>query len=92
MAALGNPTAGHLTSLNTTAQQLSSNQLADFVVIQNDPASTVSILVGDVNNQYFTLSNTAAPLALNCQNLNSIYVKAASNTTNTNCNFLSFQQ
>jgi hypothetical protein len=86
-----NPLASQISSLNTTNQALSSNQPATSVVVQNDPNSTVNIGVGDTNHQYIQLKPSQS-VSLPCSNLNTIFVVAASNATNTNVNIISYQQ
>jgi hypothetical protein len=76
-----NPVAGQV-SATTTAANL-GNQNCISVVVQNDPGSSVNVLVGDANNQYLGLQAGQA-ITIPCSNTNKVYVKTGSSTATVN--------
>lgn len=53
------------------------------VVIQNSPASTQSVKIGDTNNQYFTLTPGAA-LTLDDIELSSVFMATSTGSATVN--------
>ena len=53
------------------------------VIVQNSNSSTPIVLLGDVNGQFYELTPGQA-VQVPCNNLNQLYVKAASSTATVN--------
>jgi hypothetical protein len=76
-----NPVAGQLAA-TTTAAAL-GNQACSAVLVQNDSGNSVNMLIGDANNQYFSLKPGQA-ITIPCSNVSKVYAKTASSTGNAN--------
>ena len=76
------PSTGQL-SATATAAALATNQPCISVLIQNDPGSSVNVLIGNATNQYVQLK-PGQSVTIPCSNANLIYAKTASSTANVN--------
>jgi hypothetical protein len=80
-----NPFTGQLTA-TTSPQALGAQTSANGcsqVIVQNDPGSSVNVLVGNSSNQYFSLK-PGVSIAIPCSSIGLIYVTAASSTATVN--------
>jgi hypothetical protein len=67
----------------TTSAAALGSQACNGVAVQNDPGSSVNVLVGNATNQYIALvpgDNAVIP----CTNISQVYVKSASSTATVN--------
>jgi hypothetical protein len=76
-----NPVAGQLTA--TTAAANLGNHPCSSVAVQNDPGSSVNLLVGDATSQPFALQ-AGQSITIPCANTSQVYVKSASATATVN--------
>ena len=81
-----NPVAGTVTA--TTSAAIIGTQVCSAVLVQNDPNSSVKLLVGDATSQPFAL-NAGQAVTIPCSNVNKVYVKSASATAV--CNWIATQ-
>lgn len=80
MHAGGTPTAGTKSLTTTAAAALSASQACKQVLVQNLPANTVDVLIGDSSSQTIRL-RPGDSIVLPVSNVNLIYGANASSTT-----------
>lgn len=76
--------AGQLACTTAAARLSTPSVSVAAVYLQNDPASSNTVLIGDSNGQYISLAAGGLPVRIDVRDLNQIYAKSSSGTATLN--------